>query len=122
MKDTAPVFPSVSSRVGLSRRTLLRSGAGAGLGLVGWRGATGISRTAAQSEKTITMGMWQPVRTLNTLMTAETGNVVSASRLVLRGLLFVDENGNTIGDLASEVPTLENGGISSDGKMLTFKL
>ena len=115
--------PSITSNAELSRRALLKSGAGAGLGLAGFQRASRASVTAAQAgEKTITMGMWQPIPTLNTLMTAETGNVVSGSRLVLRGLLFFDEESNPIGDLATEVPTLENGGVSSDGQTITFKL
>ncbi|HYU19103.1 MAG TPA: peptide ABC transporter substrate-binding protein [Chloroflexota bacterium] len=84
--------------------------------------ATPAAKPAATGGKTITMGMWQPVPTLNTLMTAETGNVLSSSRLVLRGLLFVDEQANTIGELAAEVPSLQNGGISADGKTITYKL
>jgi peptide/nickel transport system substrate-binding protein len=131
MKDTARDDSAIASIDGLSRRTLVRGGVGAGLGLLGWQATSGTptsvgARSAltasSQGEKTITMGMWQPIPTLNTLMTAETGNVVSASRLVLRGLLFLDEEANPVGDLATEVPTLENAGVSSDGKTITFKL
>ena len=93
------------------------------MGLAGFQRASRAPVAAAQAgEKTITMGMWQPIPTLNTLMTAETGNVVSGSRLVLRGLLFLDEEANPVGDLATEVPTLENGGVSSDGQTITFTL
>jgi peptide/nickel transport system substrate-binding protein len=66
--------------------------------------------------------MWQPVPNLNTLMTSETGNVISTSRLVLRGLLFLDDQSNPVGELAAEVPSLKNGGISTDGKTITYKL
>jgi hypothetical protein len=115
MKDTARDDSAIASIDGLSRRTLVRGGVGAGLGLLGWQassdtptsvGARSALTASSQGEKTITMGMWQPIPTLNTLMTAETGNVVSASRLVLRGLLFLDEEANPVGDLATEVPTL----------------
>ena len=131
MKDTARDDSVIGSTGGLSRRTLVRGGVGAGLGLMGWQrssgaptsvGARSALAASSQAEKTITMGMWQPIPTLNTLMTAETGNVVSGSRLVLRGLLFLDAEANPVGDLATEVPTLENGGVSSDGKTITFKL
>src|SRR5262249_47047261 len=77
------------------------------------------ARTAG---KIVTMGMWQTVPTLNTLMTSEGGNVTSSSRLVLRGLLFFDEQANFVGDLAQEGPSLQNGGVSSDGKRVPFKL
>lgn len=83
--------------------------------------ATAIPKPPAAA-KTITLGMWQPVPTLNTLMTSETGNVVSTSRLVLRGLLVLDDKANPTGELATEVPSLKNGGISADGKTITFKL
>jgi peptide/nickel transport system substrate-binding protein len=124
MKDKPQVSRSITSMAELSRRSLLKVGAGAGLGLAALQkpGSAPAPAAAAQAEKTITMGMWQPVPTLNTLMTAETGNVVSASRLVLRGLLFFDAEANTIGDLAAEVPSLENGGISSDGMTITYTL
>ena len=123
MQDTAQTRRSIASNAELSRRALLKSGAGAGLGFAGFQRASRASVTAAQAgDKTITMGMWQPIPTLNTLMTAETGNVVSGSRLVLRGLLFLDEEANPVGDLATEVPSLENGGVSSDGKTITFTL
>jgi peptide/nickel transport system substrate-binding protein len=123
MKDTAQMRRSITSHAELSRRALLKSGAGAGLGLAGFQRASRGRVTAAQAgEKTISMGMWQPIPTLNTLMTAETGNVVSGSRLVLRGLLSLDAKANPVGFLATEVPTLENGGVSSDGKTITFKL
>ena len=78
MKDTAQMRRSITSNTELSRRALLKSGAGAGLGLAGFQRASRGQVTAAQAgEKTISMGMWQPIPTLNTLMTAETGNVVS---------------------------------------------
>jgi peptide/nickel transport system substrate-binding protein len=128
MKDTTQGFRSIASKAELSRRALLRGGAGAGLGLMATQSPVHnpaimpARSAAAQGEKTISMGMWQPVPTLNTLMTAETGNVVSSSRLVLRGLLFFDEEANMIGDLATEVPSLENGGVSDDGMTITYNL
>jgi peptide/nickel transport system substrate-binding protein len=131
MKFTTRVGSSIASFAGLSRRALLRRGIGAGVGFMGLRLSHNAplampemsAAAASQTDgKSITMGMWQPVPTLNTLMTAETGNVVSASRLVLRGLLFLDEEANLIGDLATDLPSTENGGVSSDGKTITFTL
>jgi hypothetical protein len=68
------------------------------------------------------MGMWQEMPILNTLMTAEGGNVVSGTKLTLRGLLFTDDKGAFEGELAEQVPSIQNGGISADGKNVTFKL
>ena len=41
---------------------------------------------------------------------------------VFSGLLKYDSKGDLIGDLATDVPTLENGGISKDGKSITYHL
>jgi peptide/nickel transport system substrate-binding protein len=72
--------------------------------------------------KTLIMGMWQEIPILNTLMTAEGGNVVSGTKLTLRGLLFTDDKGAFEGELAEQVPSTQNGGISADGKTITYKL
>ena len=39
-----------------------------------------------------------------------------------RGLLIVDPNGEYVADLATEVPTLCNGGVSEDGLTITYNL
>src|SRR5690349_16627619 len=115
---TRRAFLTRSAVAGLGVGTLLTVGANTSSPV--WaRSAPAVPRR--QSGKTITMGMWQLVPTLNTLMTPETGNVLSASRLVLRGLLFLDDQANPVGELAQEVPSAQNGGVSSDGKTITFK-
>lgn len=43
-------------------------------------------------------------------------------RLIFSGLVMTDDKGQWMPDLASEVPTLENGGVSADGKTVTYKL
>ncbi len=82
------------------------------------------SKTIAQatSGKIITIGEWQPVSIMNTLMTSEGGNVISGTKLALRGLLTTDENGAPAPELASAVPSLQNGGISPDGTTITYPL
>jgi peptide/nickel transport system substrate-binding protein len=42
--------------------------------------------------------------------------------LVFSGLTRYDEKGNQVPDLAQRVPTLANGGISADGKTITYHL
>ena len=44
------------------------------------------------------------------------------TKLALRGLLFTDENGGFEGELATDVPSLQNNGISADGKTITYHL
>lgn len=41
---------------------------------------------------------------------------------VLQGLLEWDPDGNAVSVLAVEVPTLDNGGVSGDGKTITYRL
>jgi peptide/nickel transport system substrate-binding protein len=43
-------------------------------------------------------------------------------RLVFDGLLTLDDKGDYVPRLAAEVPTVENGGVSADGKVYTFRL
>ncbi len=110
------------------RRTLLGRLAATfgvvGVGLLGAASTAAPAAAAAQSAgtKNITIGEWQPVSILNTLMTSEGGNVISGTKLALRGLLFTDENGAPAPELATDVPTPDNGGISADGKTITYKL
>jgi len=42
--------------------------------------------------------------------------------LVFSFLIIADDHGKLIGDLATEVPTLRNGGISNDGRTYTYHL
>src|SRR6266568_2314215 len=85
---------------------------------------TTASSAAAQSAgaKIITIGEWQPVSIMNTLMTSEGGNVISGTKLALRGLLYTDDKGVFEGELAADVPSTQNGGISADGTTITYKL
>jgi peptide/nickel transport system substrate-binding protein len=45
-----------------------------------------------------------------------------ASTMIFSYLMRYDDNGNFIPDLALQVPTYQNGGISKDGKTITFHL
>lgn len=44
------------------------------------------------------------------------------SRIIFSGLFIMDDKGNWIADLAREVPTIANGGISPDGLTVTYHL
>jgi peptide/nickel transport system substrate-binding protein len=69
----------------------------------------------------LTIGLYQEPDNLNPYLAVQT-----ASRLVreltLEGLLAADPDGNFIPELAAEVPSVENGGISADGLTITYKL
>ncbi|MHC1759052.1 MAG: peptide ABC transporter substrate-binding protein [Negativicutes bacterium] len=58
---------------------------------------------------------WNPL--LNEQM-----SVQEVGRLLFSGLLLQNEKGEWIPDLAAEVPTLANGGLSSDGLTVTYRL
>jgi peptide/nickel transport system substrate-binding protein len=81
------------------------------------------AETSSQEARpnTVIIGMSEELEFLNVLYT-QGGNSLSASKLAQRGLLFLDEESNWIGELAEEVPTLENGGVSEDGLTITYKL
>jgi len=82
-----------------------------------------------------TSGHAEPRHGRDTLVVAVRKEPISLNPLLLEGtdaytygpLLYsyltrYDENGRVVGDLVREVPTLANGGVSSDGKRLTFAL
>jgi peptide/nickel transport system substrate-binding protein len=107
----------------LSRRRLM---AGIGVTLPVAIGATHLVRpgaVSAQSMETnsVVIGMHEDIEFLNVLYT-QGGNSLSSSKLAQRGLLFTDAEANWIGELATEVPTQENGGVSEDGLTITYKL
>ncbi len=69
----------------------------------------------------ITMGVWQSPATLNGLLGTQTVmNDVLA--FVTEGLTNVAGDGSRFPALAKEVPTVQNGGVSADGKTITYKL
>ena len=70
---------------------------------------------------TVRVGMWEEPHTLDPVIS----NMFFESdvyQLEFDGLIRYDERGHAIPDLAREVPTLANGGISRDGRTLTYHL
>jgi peptide/nickel transport system substrate-binding protein len=65
--------------------------------------------------------MWQGPTIVNTHLSSGTKDQI-ASRLVTEPLFTVDGSGKFSPVLATEVPSKDNGGISADGKTVTFKL
>ncbi|HET7037028.1 MAG TPA: peptide ABC transporter substrate-binding protein, partial [Thermomicrobiaceae bacterium] len=64
---------------------------------------------------------WQAPTILNSHLAQGTKDY-DASRPVSEGLADFDSDGNFIPLLAAEIPSLDNGGVSSDGKTVTWKL
>lgn len=77
--------------------------------------------TAGPQGGIVTVGLAEEPANLNPYLAVQTVSRV-VRELTLEGLLDVDPQGNYIPQLAAEVPTVENGGISADGLTITFKL
>ena len=71
--------------------------------------------------KSITVNLGSEPPEMLTFMTTDStsGNVL---RHVMEGLVTLDGDNEAVPGVAKEVPTKENGGISADGKTITFKL
>jgi len=83
--------------------------------------AAGAEQPAAAGEKTIIYGVYQEPEILNAFVRTQT--VASdVAALTEEGLVSVDPDGNYYPVLATEVPSLENGGVSEDGLTITYKL
>jgi len=69
----------------------------------------------------ITMAAWQEPESLNYLLGSQTilDDVVS---MTTEGMTLVNDKGDRVPILATEVPTTANGGVSADGKTITYKL
>lgn len=75
----------------------------------------------AQAGGKIVYGSLYEPATLNPL----SSDMVSAhevSSLIFSSLVYMDDQGAWQPDLATVVPTLQNGGVSSDGKVVTYRL
>ena len=86
--------------------------------------ATAAPTSAAATPKKggkITVAVWQAPTTLNPLLNTQTvENDVNSFQL--EGLTQVLPDGTRVGVLAVEPPTTKNGGVSADGKTITYKL
>jgi peptide/nickel transport system substrate-binding protein len=89
-------------------------------------GASNVASTAAQRHawtvpNTLRVASGNVPRTLNPILSTQT--VESAlTRLVSDILVTVDAHGTLVPDIAREVPTIANGGISADGLTITYHL
>jgi peptide/nickel transport system substrate-binding protein len=70
---------------------------------------------------TLTMVVWQEPEHLNPELSTMTV-VDHVSSFALEGLTGVNDKGERYPLLATEVPTTANGGVSADGKTITYKL
>lgn len=66
-------------------------------------------------------GSLQEPDTLNPLL-SDLLSTAEVSSLIFSGLVITNDKGEWVPDLVTEVPTLQNGGISRDGLTVTYKL
>ena len=78
-------------------------------------------RSVAAEPHVLRYGDGLDVSSLNPLL-ATTGNTAAFSELTMAHFLRFDPHGTPIPELIVDVPTRANGGISADGKSLTFHL
>lgn len=83
--------------------------------------ATSASSPPAATGGTVTVGLYQEPDNLNPYLAVQTASRL-VRQLTLEGLLAADPAGNYVPVLATEVPTVANGGISADGLTITYKL
>jgi peptide/nickel transport system substrate-binding protein len=70
---------------------------------------------------TLRLYYWQAPTIVNPHLSPGTKDL-SASRIVYEPLASFDARGELVPFLAAEIPSLENGGVSSDGKSVTWRL
>ena len=64
---------------------------------------------------------WQAASSMNPYLSGGTKEI-EASSLVIEPLAHYDENGGMVPMLVDEIPTIENGGVASDLRSITWKL
>ena len=64
---------------------------------------------------------WQAASSMTPYLSGGTKEI-HASSLVIEPLAHYDENGNMVPVLVDEIPTIENGGVASDLRSITWKL
>lgn len=75
--------------------------------------------TSAPKRNQVTIAMWQSPATLNSLLGTQKV-MYEVLAFVAEGLTEVLPDGTRAPNLAQEVPTIQNGGVSADGKTLTY--
>ncbi len=80
-----------------------------------------VAPTLAQDTSTLTIVLQQEPDTLSPLYTNMWFGT-TVQDLILAPAWFIDNNLNAVPVLAAEIPTLENGGLSADGTVITIKL
>lgn len=76
----------------------------------------------AAGNKVITISFTQEPNSLNPLYTDQWFSMTLRDFFLRTGLVSYNDKNEPIPQIAKELPTIENGGISADGKTITYKL
>ena len=77
--------------------------------------------SAGGASGVLRVGLWTEPSSLNPLLATNTAEDFAAG-LAFDLLVTLDDKGNDVPDLAAQVPTTQNGGISTDGLTITYHL
>jgi peptide/nickel transport system substrate-binding protein len=124
---------AAATRGELSRRDLIKRGTALGIGgtaLAAFASGAaaapqgGTRRTGARAQEggTVIVGTSQEAVNYNPLLYANNGPETAPEVLMFDSLMKLLPDGTLAPNLAAEVPTVANGGISEDGLSWTFKL
>lgn len=69
----------------------------------------------------VRVGSYEDLDTLNPLVSTQ-AFVTDVEQMIFSGLIDYDDHGNPVPDVALEVPSGANGGISRDGKTITYHM
>lgn len=106
---------------GANRRQVIAGSAGAALGaLIGLPKLASAQDSTPQAGGTALLALIQEPGQLNAFFNGQSGSFISV--LTVEPLFVAGEDGAYLPVLASEVPTVENGGISADSLTVTVKL
>ena len=129
---TTALMPNATNEIhlaGPNRRDVLRASGYFGLSLpftscIGISTVAGLSPAPARAATAgqCVLGFTQEAVNFNPLLYVNAGVETSVEFLVFDALWKIDPSGTFIPNLATEIPTQENGGISDDGKTWTLKL
>jgi peptide/nickel transport system substrate-binding protein len=79
------------------------------------------SQQAPRRGGTVTMALYQEPELLNPYLATQTASF-EVTTLAVEGLVGANEKGEYVPELAMEVPAPANGGVSQDGKTITYTL
>lgn len=104
----------------LSRRGLIGGAGAVGAGLAAWGGRLPVAQ--AQNRERVIIGMMQEPVQFNPLLYVNSGTENVPEACLFDALWDMDDTGNFVANLATRVPTRENGGISADGLVWKIEL